>query len=122
MCLKCLSLFYKLQNDSGWDNASIFHEGLPVSYPDLLVFIVEQLDILSRFAQLLGLNRESQRFKKLMDNYYEALMTKYFNGEQFIAFNALTGKEIKAKSSALLFMPLILADRMASNVSESLVN
>ncbi len=37
--------FYKHGNDSGWDNASVFHKGLPVQCPDLSAHLIKQMYI-----------------------------------------------------------------------------
>lgn len=36
---------YKHGNDSGWDNASLFHAGMPVEAPDLASFLIRSYDI-----------------------------------------------------------------------------
>lgn len=51
-------------NDSGWDNASVFHRGFPVESPDLSAFLIYQMDVLSRMAQELHRPEESAAWKK----------------------------------------------------------
>lgn len=114
-------MYYTHGNDSGWDNSSVFQEGLPVSSPDLVAFIVRQLDILSEFAKKLGKSEEVEIFKNEANKYFDVLMQDYFNGEQFVAFNAMTGKEVSHKTSALLFIPLIVSYRMKEKTVEKLV-
>lgn len=45
---------YNHGNDSGWDDATIFAEGVPVQSPDLLAFLALQMQTLARIADRLG--------------------------------------------------------------------
>lgn len=115
-------IYYTHGNDSGWDNSSIFREGMPVSAPDLVAHVVRQLDVLAEFATKLGKTKDAQKYKEQADFYYKQLMTKYFNGKQFVAFNAITGEQIPHTTSALLYIPLVVSYRMDSDMLTQLVN
>lgn len=115
-------LYYTHGNDSGWDNSSVFREGLPVSSPDLVAYIVRQLDIIAEFALKLGKNKEAEMYKQQADKYFEQLISRYYNGVQFVAINAVTNQEIEYKTSALLFLPLVVSYRMDKKTVEKLTN
>lgn len=115
-------LYYTHGNDSGWDNSSVFQEGLPVSSPDLVAFLIRQMDIISEFAEKLGEVEEAKAYKEKADFYFEQLMSKYYNGEQFVAFDAITGEEVPHKTSALLFLPLVVSYRMEESILDNLVD
>ena len=66
---------YNHGNDSGWDNASIFHEGVPVESPDLAAHLIRQIDILSDMAVELGLMDEAKKWSKTADEMY--VITSY---------------------------------------------
>ena len=50
---------YHHGNDSGWDNSTVFHLGVPVKAPDLSAWLVMQMDFLADTAKELGLYEES---------------------------------------------------------------
>lgn len=114
--------YYTHGNDSGWDNASIFQHGLPVNAPDLTAYLVQQMDILAEFASELGLEEEAKQWQKEADTLFRKLMTKQFDGKQFFALHAVTGKPIAERSSAILFLPLVVAYRMDSSQVEQVVD
>lgn len=114
-------LYYTHGNDSGWDNSSVFKEGLPVSSPDLVAFMVRQLDVMADFAMDLGKKSEAADFKKKADFYYNELITRYYDGEQFRAFDAITAEAMPHKTSALLFLPLIVSYRMEEDLLDHLI-
>ena len=70
---------YKHGNDSGWDNASLFHEGMVVEAPDLASFLIRTYDILSSFAEILGQKEESIGFKAKADALFTLLLERLYD-------------------------------------------
>lgn len=114
-------VYYTHGNDSGWDNASIFTNGMPVSSPDLVAHLIRQLDVLSNMASALKIDEDEKKWKALADDYFNVLIEKYYFDNQFVALNALTGEKIQNKTSGLLYMPTILSYRMDKNRIKELV-
>ncbi len=57
--------FYVHGNDSGWDNSTLFNEGIPVITPDLSAYLINQIDFLSEIAFSLGHTEESESWKEI---------------------------------------------------------
>lgn len=115
--------FYTHGNDSGWDNASIFHEGLPVIAPDLSAYLVQQLDILSDWANELGFEQESRYWKNKADQLTEGLIAELYDEtkQQFIAKSLSTGKVINQFDSLILQLPIVIAYRLSKEIVKSII-
>lgn len=113
--------YYTHGNDSGWDNASIFHEGFPITSPDLTAYLVRQMDILAEFAEKLGKIEEAQSWRQKADALYDSFLPTFYDGNQLSAFHTFTKEKVTSTTSAILFLPIVLAYRMGKNVKEQLV-
>lgn len=114
--------YYTHGNDSGWDNASIFHEGFPITAPDLSAYLIRQMDILADFADKLGIEEEATEWRNQADTLYERFLLAFYDDKQLRAFHTFTGKKVTRISSAILFLPIVLAYRMDSDIKEQLVS
>ena len=76
---------YNHGNDSGWDNSTVFLQGVPVESPDLAGFLVIQMEVLSHVASRLRKTDESKmwqaRSKDLLANMFE----HFWDGESLHA-------------------------------------
>jgi glycogen debranching enzyme len=115
--------YYTHGNDSGWDNASIFHEGLPVIAPDLTAYLIQQLDLLSDWAELLDLETESKKWKEIADSLTDKLIKELYdsNKMQFIAKSMMTGREIEQYDSLILQLPIVISYRLPKVIKENLI-
>jgi len=115
--------YYTHGNDSGWDNASIFHEGLPVIAPDLTAYLIQQLDLLSDWAELLDLETESKKWKEIADSLTDKLIKELYdnNKKQFIAKSMMTGREIEQCDSLILQLPIVISYRLPKVIKENLI-
>ena len=116
--------FYTHGNDSGWDNASIFHKGLPVVAPDLTSYLIQQLDVLSGWAKELGHLEESDSWKKQADELTKRLVTELYDEErgQFIAKSLRTDQVIDQFDSLILQLPLVIAYRLPEKLTQGILN
>ncbi|KKK33623.1 hypothetical protein WQ57_23715 [Mesobacillus campisalis] len=114
--------YYKHGNDSGWDNASLFHVGLPVEAPDLASFLIRSYDILSTFAGMLGEQDEEKRFKAQADSLYSLLMERLLDAEGFYGRVGKDGDKIKIRSSLILRLPAMIGYRLDKEVLAGLVS
>ncbi|MFJ5759049.1 amylo-alpha-1,6-glucosidase [Neobacillus sp. NPDC093182] len=113
---------YKHGNDSGWDNASLFHVGMPVEAPDLASFIIRSFDILSSFAEMLGEKEEAERFKNQADSLFNLLIERLYDGEGFYGRVGKNGEKIKIRSSLILRLPVIIGYRLDKGIMDHLVS
>ncbi|MGP6145733.1 amylo-alpha-1,6-glucosidase [Jeotgalibaca sp. A122] len=114
--------YYTHGNDSGWDNASIFHEGFPVTAPDLTAYLIRQMDILGDFADKLGKQKEAHDWREKADLLYDKFLPAFFDGKQLRAFHTFSGEKIKSTTSAILFLPIVLAYRFNDADKEQLIS
>jgi putative isomerase len=112
---------YKHGNDSGWDNASLFHQGMPVESPDLASFIIRTYDILSEFASILGEEAEANAFSEKADQLFELLMTRLYDQDGFFGRFGKAAEKIEIRSSLILRLPVLIGYRLENHVLEGLV-
>ncbi|QIB27034.1 amylo-alpha-1,6-glucosidase [Caloranaerobacter azorensis] len=114
-------LQYNHGNDSGWDNSTVFHEGVPVESPDLTSFLIIQMELLSEFALILNKTEEHKKWKEKANITLDKLLKHSWDGKRFVAFKSGTHKRINS-DSLLLFIPIILGNRLPNNIIKSLVD
>ncbi|MBA9028144.1 amylo-alpha-1,6-glucosidase [Peribacillus huizhouensis] len=112
---------YKHGNDSGWDNASLFHMGMPVEAPDLTSFLIRAYDVLSSFAEILGEKDESLRFKERADALFELLMERHYDEDGFYGRVGKEGRKINIRTSLILRLPVIIGYRLEKSMMDQLV-
>lgn len=113
---------YKHGNDSGWDNASLFHEGMPVEAPDLASFLIRSYDILASFAEILDEKEEAISLRKRADFMFDLLMERLYDSSGFYGRVGREAKIITNRSSLILRLPLLIAYRLDKTIIEELVN
>ncbi|MRJ47195.1 amylo-alpha-1,6-glucosidase [Fundicoccus ignavus] len=113
--------YYTHGNDSGWDNASIFHEGFPVTAPDLSAYLIQQMDILASMAQELGKLDESSNWQRQADDLFDRFLPAFNVDGQLRAFHTYSKELVKSTSSAMLYLPIVIAYRLDKKLSSSLV-
>jgi putative isomerase len=113
---------YKHGNDSGWDNASLFHQGMPVESPDLASFLIRTYDILAGFAVMLGKEGEAIAFLKKADELFELLMTRLYDQDGFYGRFGKAAEKIDIRSSLILRLPVLIGYRLEKNVLEGIVS
>ncbi|SHO51175.1 amylo-alpha-1,6-glucosidase [Anaerocolumna xylanovorans] len=112
---------YNHGNDSGWDNASVFHQGVPVEAPDLTAYLIRQMDILSGMAAELGKEEDKNYFKETADRLFDTLMKRLYNGRKFIARSVTTGQPITQGDSLLLYLPVVIGYRLPGEILDRMV-
>lgn len=112
---------YTHGNDSGWDNASIFHEGMPVEAPDLTAHLIRQLDILSEMALELQLEVEAAAWKRHADQLYALLMGRLYVDGRFVARYQPEDRIIAHQDSLILMLPIVIGYRLPREVTDQLV-
>jgi glycogen debranching enzyme len=112
--------YYLHGNDSGWDNSTMFDEGVPLVAPDLAAFLAEHCETLSVVAATLRRKRESAHWHAQSQELVTALMRELWREDHFIARRALDGHEVHC-DSLITCMPLLLGKRLPEHVRNALI-
>lgn len=110
---------YQHGNDSGWDNSTLFHQGIPIESPDLCAFLILQMETLAEIANRLHFQMDHEEWKKKADQLLTDMLAYFWDGEQFVA--KLAGENVRSGDSLLLFMPIILAKRLPKQIRLRLI-
>lgn len=111
--------YYLHGNDSGWDNSTMFREGVPLIAPDLSALLVVQMDTLSGMAGALGYPEEAKAWTSRANALFERLMQVLWQDDHFVARLGLTGKVVESRS-LIPHIPIILGQRLPMEVREHL--
>ncbi len=111
---------YNHGNESGWDNGTIFADGVPVESPDLAAYLIIQMDVLAEIAARLGRPDDQARWAERADGLLALLIAHFWDGEQFRARRNRT-HEIPAGDALINYMPLLLGKRLPTTVRTVLI-
>jgi glycogen debranching enzyme len=111
---------YNHGNDSGWDNSTVMLSGIPVETPDLDSFLILQMDALSTMARKLGKEQDAQQWQSRSDELMRKMLATLWKEDHFVAIRADNGKQVESES-LLLYMPLILGNKLPTRVQQKLV-
>lgn len=110
---------YQHGNDSGWDNATTFDPDRVAVTADLAATLILQLDELARLAVELGFPVDALRRTETADALQVALLDELWDGERFLSRPARGGAPVRS-ASLLDLMPIVLGDRLPSEVRDRL--
>jgi len=110
---------YQHGNDSGWDNSTVFDADRVVETADLAAFLSLQLDVLADLATELGRPAEGARWSDHADRLRADLLTQLWDGTQFVAAAAISGRRSRA-DSLLGALPIVAAHRLPAAISAAL--
>jgi glycogen debranching enzyme len=110
--------YYTHGNESGWDNGTNYEEGVPIASPDLLAFLIDQIDFLIEVGQKLSINIDNWKIKveKLLDQ----LMTLW-HGNQFRPYLINEGRFVTTGDSLQNYVPILIADRLKPSIKNQLI-
>lgn len=111
--------YYLHGNDSGWDNSTMFDEGVPLKGPDLAALLVLQMEAMADIALRLKQPAASARWRRSAGKMLKALMSELWQGDRFVARLARTGKAVESMS-LIPCMPILLGKRLPPAVIDSL--
>lgn len=110
---------YMHRFDSGWDEATTFDDGWPVSTPDLPAILSIQMDALATMASILGKPTESQEWASQASAVREALFRHRVKNNRF--FSTKDGTKEIGPNSLLNHIPFVLGRKLPAPVfSETL--
>jgi glycogen debranching enzyme len=113
--------YYLHGNDSGWDNSTMFAEGVPLVAPDLAALLVVQTEVLSELASGLGKTSESEDWTRTSQGLQEGLM-ELWNGSCFLPRRIHEGRELVPVEcrSLIPYIPIFLGDRLDAEIRKAL--
>lgn len=106
-------------DESGWDEATIFSQGLPVESPDLLAFVIYLMEACAKLAKGCGKEDEAESWQAKADFMLKKLIEEFWNGEQFVALKPGTGEVIPSRSIAC-YQPIILGKRLPQEIIDKI--
>lgn len=113
--------YYNHGNDSGWDNATNFAQGMPVSSPDLPTYLVLLYQALSKIANLLGMKEKEHEYKILEESMVEKLIDNLWDGESFRSYNHLSKSFTTTGDSLIQLIPILIANRLPKEISNKVI-
>jgi len=108
-------------NDSGMDNGTAFEAGYPVESPDLCAYLILQCEYLAKMAGRLNLKKEQEEWIKRTEQLSKALYSQLWDGNKFIAINAISRKPHPDSHSFITYIPVILGNRLPKEIKEKLL-
>ena len=111
---------YDQGNDSGWDNSTAFLKGVPIESPDLSSFLVLQMDTLANVAERLGKKEEALEWRRRSNSLLTQMLERFWKKDHFVAIRTEDNSVVES-DSLLLYIPMILGNRLPSDVQSSLI-
>ena len=110
---------YYHPDESGYDEATLFNEGLPIVAPDLQAYIVMCCEACSRLAELSGFESEAETWRAESKRVLDYLVDTLWDGEQFLAY--LPAKKMMYKCGSLAqLQPIMLGSRLPQEIIDIL--
>jgi glycogen debranching enzyme len=106
-------------NDIGWDNSTMFNEGVPLVAPDLSSLLIVQMDCLSEIAFNLGKKDEAVNWKHRADRLQTSLVEELWNEDHFVARVGTEGTVVESQS-LIPWLPIILGRRLPEEMLAAL--
>lgn len=112
--------FYIHGFDSGWDNSTIFDEGVPIVAPDLAAYLVIQMNTLADVACALGRRTDAATWRFRSEEMLASLLDELWRGDRFVGLLRPSGKVVDCES-LITCMPVVLGRRLPEAVRRALV-
>lgn len=112
---------YRHGNDGGWDNATAFLRGGPVASPDLVTFLILQLEEIAALHALLGSVDAADVARGHAQSLQAALIENLWVGDRFVTRLQATGEIVADGDSLVAFLPLMLGPRLPPDCRARLI-
>lgn len=109
-------------NDSGWDNCTVFDVPPPFKSPDLAAFLITQMDYLAVLADMLDRPDDAGDWRRRADATLSALIDTLWDGERFQCISTRTGEEANPSDSVFNCLPIILGNRLPTDITTKIVD
>jgi len=114
--------------DSGWDNGTEFDlDGKTKQHsswesPNLLAYLILQMDLLHDLAINLGYTDEAHQWEQKSDQTLAFLLTEHWDGEKFVTRNIEYNSVNEASQSLMSFLPVVLGEKLPEEIQNKLVD
>lgn len=112
--------FYHHGFDSGWDNSSIFDQGIPVVAPDQPAYLILQMETLADLARGLGRRGAEETWRCRAGEMLAALLKELWRNDHFVGILRPSGETVECQS-LITCMPIVLGHRLPEPVLSPLV-
>jgi putative isomerase len=106
--------------DGGWDNSTIFDQGVPVITPDQPAYLILLMEALADLADAMGRSGEAASWKERANTMLTALLEDLWKEDHFVGMLRPSGKTVECES-LLICMPMVLGKRLPEEVQKHLV-
>lgn len=106
--------------DGGWDNSSIFDQGVPVITPDYAAYTILQMEVLGDLAEAMGRRDAAEQWRARSGNMLNALVEDLWHEDRFVGIIRPSGKKVVC-DSLLICMPMVLGRRLPKMIQDRLV-
>ena len=110
---------YLHADESGWDDSTIFHKGLPVESADIAAFLVLLMEAVGKIGERLGKAEESVIWLKRSADLLDLMIKTFWNGEKFIGRLSRTHEVVDCDSIAIC-QPIILGKRLPDDIIDKI--
>jgi glycogen debranching enzyme len=107
-------------DESGYDESTLFNEGLPIQSPDLQAYIVALCEACSLLAEKLGLKDDAERWDSERQRILDFLINELWDGEQFRAKLPAKGGALYRCGSIAQLQPVMLGRRLPRDIVKKL--
>jgi glycogen debranching enzyme len=107
-------------NDSGWDNSTVFDQGLPVKGADLSAYLVLQCESLANIAELIGRKKAALRWKTKAEQQLKNLLIHNVKDDHFISLSS-GNLDADGSYSLINYLPLILGNRLPKRIRNAMI-
>lgn len=106
-------------NDTGLDNATIFGNTVTVRSPDLMVYLLKLIDLLSYIESKLDMDLYD--YSNVSQLLIDELCVTMFREDKYISYDVFTG-EVNPDSKCIIeLIPLLVFDKLPSNQQQALL-
>ncbi len=102
-------------NDSGWDNSTAFSSLPPVELPELAAYLIIQMDALALLCEKSGQNMLAEIWRQKSGKMLEDMVSHCYVGGKPVSRLCRT-HEIIENESLILYIPILLADRLPQEI------
>ena len=112
-------LHYYNLNESGWDDATVFTNGLPCATPDIYAMVSLLCELCSKLAAVLGHEKESEEWYAQAKRLVDVLISEHWDGEKFVPIMTRTGEKVE-NMSIVGYLPIILGKRLPQHIIDKI--
>ena len=106
--------------DGGWDNSSIFDQGVPVITPDQPAYLILLFEAMEDLAQRIDRPDEAKTWKSRAETMLNALIEDLWKEDHFVGMLKPDNQIVECES-LLICMPLVLGKRLPENLQKHLI-